>query len=607
MKNKRIAIIGIITMLMICFAFATSVKAVELDPKSYITMPGSIYNGKGTIRISSSAGSNYQLSYQKIDVTSANYNQIKAINTEAENYTSTEQAKLTEERTNVTTLQNAYTTLRNDSTATEEQITQAYEEAETAREAYNTHVETYNTKIQEYRNSINHLTPTYQESNWVATTGETDNVNLDFSNYTTTGEVHFVLWAKLVTGEGTFYDMQYYSSTITRTTNITLDKTSATLEVSKTLQLSATTNSEKTITWSSSKENIATVDQTGKVTAKAEGTTVITASVDGKSATCTVTVTAVATNNQPNGDTSDFSKAKFTYQSKYLRTLGIEINEYKTKKDCTYLLYVSKNKEENRETIPTQGELVTGISIDEKGVAHASFAGEAASKILECAGTNYIYILEINKLNETKTLLLKAKEMPIIPLPDLGLRLDIWLFDPSRTGVTNSIGIQKDRKINYKIGKITSDDILRAFKNEPSTTAYAKLLAYAKKEKAMATGSITEAGADYNLVNNLNIEKDGYYFIYMSADTENGKYNELEDVAIYRESNQKEGNAIVHFDFAEIKVEDKINSGREDNTTATGTIPQTGVSYVIGAITVSIILVGGMVANNQYKKYKDIK
>jgi uncharacterized repeat protein (TIGR02543 family) len=71
-------------------------------------------------------------------------------------------------------------------------------------------------------------------------------------------------------------------------------KDSATLLLGNTLQLNATvlpdnaTNPQ--VTWSSSKPEVATVNQTGKVTAVKEGSTVITAEADGVSDTCTVTV-----------------------------------------------------------------------------------------------------------------------------------------------------------------------------------------------------------------------------------------------------------------------------------------------------------------------------
>ena len=79
---------------------------------------------------------------------------------------------------------------------------------------------------------------------------------------------------------------------------MTLDKEAATLETGETLALKATVLPEnagnKAITWSSSAENVASVDENGLVTAKAAGEAVITVvTADGyKEASCTVTVTA---------------------------------------------------------------------------------------------------------------------------------------------------------------------------------------------------------------------------------------------------------------------------------------------------------------------------
>ena len=70
---------------------------------------------------------------------------------------------------------------------------------------------------------------------------------------------------------------------------IELDKNQAELTVGGTVQLTATTESKEAVVWSSSDENVATVDG-GLVTAVAQGTVTITATVEGVSASCTVTV-----------------------------------------------------------------------------------------------------------------------------------------------------------------------------------------------------------------------------------------------------------------------------------------------------------------------------
>ena len=80
-------------------------------------------------------------------------------------------------------------------------------------------------------------------------------------------------------------------------TNVLLDKTSLGLTEDETAQLNATVKPDnatnKAVTWSSSNENVATVDQNGNVKAVGAGTATITvATEDGnKTATCTVTVT----------------------------------------------------------------------------------------------------------------------------------------------------------------------------------------------------------------------------------------------------------------------------------------------------------------------------
>ena len=81
-------------------------------------------------------------------------------------------------------------------------------------------------------------------------------------------------------------------------TSVTLDKTELALTVGDAaVQLKATVApdnaTDKTVTWTSDKPAVATVDATGKVTAGTEGTATITAQAGDKTAICKVTVTAV--------------------------------------------------------------------------------------------------------------------------------------------------------------------------------------------------------------------------------------------------------------------------------------------------------------------------
>lgn len=90
----------------------------------------------------------------------------------------------------------------------------------------------------------------------------------------------------------------------TEVTSVTLNRATLNLEVGKTGKLSATvlpaSAADKSITWSSSKTDVASVSSNGTVTAKKAGTAVITATAtNGKSASCTVTVTGGTTDPDP--------------------------------------------------------------------------------------------------------------------------------------------------------------------------------------------------------------------------------------------------------------------------------------------------------------------
>lgn len=90
----------------------------------------------------------------------------------------------------------------------------------------------------------------------------------------------------------------------TEVTSVTLNRSALSLEVGQTGKLSATvlpaSAADKSITWSSSKTDVASVSSNGTVTAKKAGTAVITATAtNGKSASCTVTVTGGTTDPDP--------------------------------------------------------------------------------------------------------------------------------------------------------------------------------------------------------------------------------------------------------------------------------------------------------------------
>ena len=90
--------------------------------------------------------------------------------------------------------------------------------------------------------------------------------------------------------------VEYYYDYVVNVTNVSLSRSSASVYMNENFTLTASVYpsnaTNKSVSWSSSNTNIATVDSNGKVTGVNEGTATITATtVDGgKTASCTVTV-----------------------------------------------------------------------------------------------------------------------------------------------------------------------------------------------------------------------------------------------------------------------------------------------------------------------------
>ena len=82
--------------------------------------------------------------------------------------------------------------------------------------------------------------------------------------------------------------------------SVTLNKTAITLEIDETQTLTATLTpdnaTDKTVTWTVAPAGVVSVDDNGNVTAIKDGTATVTATANGKSANCTVTVNAPLTN-----------------------------------------------------------------------------------------------------------------------------------------------------------------------------------------------------------------------------------------------------------------------------------------------------------------------
>lgn len=108
-----------------------------------------------------------------------------------------------------------------------------------------------------------------------------------------------------ITASGLHASASYTVRVITEASGVSLSRETLALEVGETGALAAVVTpedaSDKTVTWTSSDESIATVDARGVVTGIAQGEAEITAACGAVSAVCAVTVTASPENWNPAG------------------------------------------------------------------------------------------------------------------------------------------------------------------------------------------------------------------------------------------------------------------------------------------------------------------
>ena len=220
--KKTVKLMSILLTMVVMFTFGkVYAHNIELDPERLITLPFMIYNGKGTISISS-AQTNYKLYYQAVEISDSVYTQIKEIQSSGEAELNVLKEEIDEMKDNLDELKaeydekyEEYNTIKNDTTKSETEIQaakDAYEEAQTnynnAGTAYNAKVKAYNARADELNENITELIPEFNDSNWIETSD--GSMQIDLSQFS--GKKTFAAWVKLVTADGkTYYDETVYT------------------------------------------------------------------------------------------------------------------------------------------------------------------------------------------------------------------------------------------------------------------------------------------------------------------------------------------------------------------------------------------------------------
>ena len=173
---------------------------------------------------------------------------------------------------------------------------------------------------------------------------------------------------------------------------VTLNKTALALKVGNTEKLIATVKPDKatnkTVTWTSDNKDIADVGSDGTITAKKSGTAKITATADGKTATCTVTVST----EQIPATAIELNKA----------TLDLTVGGNET-------LTATVTPSNSTDTVEWSSDKLNIATVDENGkvtavaVGEATITAKAGSKTATCTVTVKAATVAVTgvSLNET--------------------------------------------------------------------------------------------------------------------------------------------------------------------------------------------------------------
>lgn len=214
--------------------------------------------------------------------------------------------------------------------------------------------------------------------------------------------------------------------------SISLNKTELALRKGKTEKLSVTYNpedaDEKDVTWTSSAPSVATVTD-GKVDALKDGTTVITATVGDKTATCTVTV------KEELLQSISLNKASIELAKNENQTLEVAYNPVDTTDDKT-VTWTSADP--NVATV--ENGVVTGVS-----VGTTTITATVGNKTATCDVTVTSPLKEI-KVNPSEVTVLKNQSQTVnveyLPADTTDDKTITWSIDNSKVADIVANGVE---------------------------------------------------------------------------------------------------------------------------------------------------------------------
>ena len=296
----------------------------------------------------------------------------------------------------------------------------------------------------------------------------------------------------------------------------------------------------------------------------------------------------------------------------------IEISNVTPKNDRTYYLYISPTGSKPSTTSSSKEVIVLQYDSSAK-----KFKTSDANKIANYVELNqdlYVNVIERESVsNENIVLYGKKIEKYAQPQYNNAFRTTFLSKDSNQIVLNFTHAKDNNRKLQIKVGKITDIAILNKIKSQDSS-GFTDLLAFAKSNNGIYNQTLeTKKDAidiEYYAKENGNIkltglEADAYYFLYVKADGENGKYTSPEAVTLARASVTSDYWGMNFYGSSDFKWADfGSDTPAEEKKADQGdsnkkVYPNAGAGF--GAIMLVVVIGVAIVAYKKYGYYRNIK
>lgn len=311
-----------------------------------------------------------------------------------------------------------------------------------------------------------------------------------------------------------------------------------------------------------------------------------------------------------NGEWTDFSRAKFELKKNGTSRAILEITGVNPKEGSTYYLFINSNSNKPNVTSENENKIYLSYNTDSK-----KFTVTGMEKYVELNKDMYVTILEY-KTSQSEKVVLYGEKLQRYAEPKYSDAFFATFMSSHSDQIVTTFthSNENNRKIKIKIGKITDLSILQKIKNQDAS-GFADLLSFAKSNKGIYD-KLVDANKNYysiaydagdgedfgnSVIDLKGLQNEAYYFLYVEAYDEDGKYIAQEGVTLAQADVLSDSWYLFFYGDEDFEWAD---FGNVDNSKAPGKLPDTGKFTIISILAVTTV--AGAVSFIKTKKYKGI-